>query len=594
MNENYDFCGWATKNDLRCSDGRVIRENAFADQDNTTVPIFWNHNHSDMSKCLGHALLKNVPGGVRAYGYFNDTENGKAGRELVKHRDITYLSIFANALTENQRGADRNVIHGTIREVSLVPAGANPGALIDTVIRHGQEMDDEMIIFSGEEIELQHSEIKEKEETELQHADDATKESKKDEKGDSEMPNEANNDNTNNNETIGDVFNTLSEKQKMAVYAIIGQLLNDEKNKAAEHSDEGGNEMHYNMFEDNGLNNNNNVLSHADEMEIIKDAKRTGSLREATLAHGIDNIDYLFPEAKNVTSTPEWIKRDTDWADNWMKSVGRSPFSRIKSMFADITEDDARAKGYIKGNLKVEEVFSLLKRSTTPQTIYKKQKIDRDDVIDITDFDVVAWIKGEMRIMLDEEIARACLIGDGRLLSDDDKINESNIRPVYNDADLYTIKYTANVDSAATEDDIAKAFIKACVKSRKGYKGSGNPTLYTTEDYLTDMLLVEDTTGRRIYKDQADLATTLRVSKIETVTPMENLTNEDGYPVMGIIVNPKDYRIGADKGGAVNMFEDFDIDYNAQKYLIETRCSGALVKPYSAITISLSTGTVSA
>ena len=421
----------------------------------------------------------------------------------------------------------------------------------------------------------------------MYHADEPKKEQPEDKKE------EPKSDKKEDEETVADVFNTLTEKQKTVVYAMIGQAL-EEKEESEDNNNnddsKGGNKtMKHNVF-DKEDTIQKDVLSHSDIEAIFADVKRYGSLRDAVLAHGIESIDYLFPDAKNVTDTPQFIQREMGWVQKVMNSVHHTPFSRIKSILADITEDDARAKGYIKGNLKKEEVFSLLKRTTTPTTIYKKQKLDRDDVVDITDFDVVAWLKSEMRVMLDEEIARAALVGDGRLSSSDDKINEQNIRPIWTDADLYTIKAPVTVAANATADEKAKAFIRAAIKSRKNYKGSGEPTLYTTEDVLTDCLLMEDTTGRVIYDSVSKLATALRVKEIVTVPVMENLSRDDNgttYSLMGIIVNLTDYNIGADKGGAVNMFDDFDIDYNAQKYLIETRCSGALIKPYSAIALEL-------
>jgi HK97 family phage prohead protease len=540
-------------------------KDAFKHNDGQTVPLVWNHQHNDPLNVLGHALLENRDEGVYAYCKFNETESGKNAKLLVEHGDVSALSIYANQL--KQQGS--NVIHGAIREVSLVLAGANPGAFIDSVIRHGEESDDEAIIYTGEDISLFHADEKE-----------GSKDTNKtDEKSEDE-------------ETVADVFNTLTEKQKTVVYAMIGQAL-EEKEESEDNNDnddsKGGNKtMKHNVFDKEDAKKD--VLSHSDIEAIFSDVKRYGSLRDAVLAHGIENIDYLFPDAKNVTSTPQFIQRDTGWVQKVMNSVHHTPFSRIKSIFADITEEDARAKGYIKGNLKKDEVFSLLKRTTTPTTIYKKQKLDRDDIVDIVDFDVVAWLKSEMRMMLDEEIARAVLVGDGRLNSSDDKINEQNIRPIWKDDDLYTIKAPVTVAANATADQKAKAFIRAAIKSRKNYKGSGEPTLYTTEDVLTDCLLMEDTTGRVIYDSVSKLATALRVKEIVTVPVMENLSRTDNgteYKLMGIIVNLTDYNIGADKGGAVNMFDDFDIDYNAQKYLIETRCSGALIKPYSAIALEL-------
>ena len=580
--DKYDFSGWATRVGLKCSDGRTIMKDAFKHNDGQVVPLVWNHQHNDPNEILGHALLENRPEGVYAYCSFNDTESGNTAKLLVQHGDVNALSIYANQLKQNMS----NVMHGNIREVSLVLAGANPGAFIDSIIVHGEESDEEAIIYTGEELVLEHagcgsSNTKKKKELEHASENDQTDETKKE---NSEMANE----NMNNEKTVADVFNTLNEEQKTVVYAMIGQALED-----AGIDDEGDDEdMKHNVF-DNDYKGNDDFLSHSQMETIIADAKRYGSMKESFLAHaenyGIQNIDYLFPEAQSLNTSPEFIKRETGWVSKVMNSVHHTPFSRVKSMFADITEDDARAKGYIKGKLKKEEVFSLLKRTTTPTTIYKKQKIDRDDVIDITDFDVIAWLKSEMRLMLDEELARAFLVGDGRLSSSDDKINETNIRPIWKDEDLYTIKAVVEAPTTATSDVKAKAFIKAIIKSRKDYKGSGNPTLFTTEDMLTDCLLIEDSNGRIIYESAEKLATTLRVKEIVTVPVMENLSRTDTsgntLNLMAILVNLSDYNVGADKGGAINMFDDFDIDYNQQKYLIETRCSGALIKPYSAIAI---------
>ena len=570
--ERFDFSGWATRNDLKCSDGRTIRKDAFKDNNGQKVPLVWNHQHNDPLNILGHALLENRQEGVYAYCTFNETEAGQNAKLLVEHGDVSALSIYANQL--KQRGSD--VIHGAIREVSLVLAGANPGAFIDSVICHGEESEEEAIIYTGEDISLFHAECDKKEETK------------------EEKPVENEKKTTESEETVGEVLDTLNEKQKTAVFALIAQALENADN--SNDDDEEEKEMKHNVF-DQDKTTKENVLSHSDIESILSDAKRSGSLKESFLAHtatyGIDQIDTLFPEPKSMNTPPEFIKRDMDWVAGVINGVHHTPFSRIKSMFANITEDEARAKGYIKGNLKKEEVFTLLKRTTTPTTIYKKQKLDRDDILDITDFDVVAWIKGEMRMMLDEEIARAILVGDGRLTSDDDHIPEQNIRPVWKDDDLYTIKTKITVSTTATDDDKAKAMIKAAVKSRKNYKGSGNPVLYTTEDFLTNCLLLEDTQGYRLYKSEQDVATAMRVSKIVTVPVMEGLTRTDSESktrtLMGIIVNLKDYNVGADKGGAVNMFDDFDIDYNQQKYLMETRCSGALIKPYSAIALEMVT-----
>ena len=574
------FSGWATRNNLTCGDGRVIRKDAFKDNDGKKVSLVWNHEHNDPLAVLGHAFLENREDGVYAYGYFNDSEAGQAAEKLVHNGDVSSLSIWANKLKQNTLpNGCKEVVHGEIRELSLVLAGANPGAYIDCVMAHSDDADEDSIseLYAGynENIVIHSAESNEKEENEM--ADDVKK--------------------TEGEETVEDVFNTLTEKQKTVVYAMIGQIMedngindddDDENNDEMGHS-EGDDYMKRNVFDND--EQQDEVLSHAAMETIIGDAKRFGSLKESFLAHadeyGIEQIDYLFPEAKTLNNPPEFIKRDTGWVSTVMGAVHHTPFSRIKSVFANITEDEARAKGYIKGNLKKEEVFSLLKRTTTPTTIYKKQKLDRDDVIDITDFDVVAWLKSEMRIMLDEEIARAILIGDGRLSSSDDKINESNIRPVVSDAELYTIRQKVSVAANATDDDKAKAMIKAAVKARKNYKGSGNPTFYTTEDWLTNALLLEDTQGHRLYKNDADVAAAMRVSKIVTVPVMEGVKGPEGGDLIGIIVNLADYNVGADKGGAVNMFDDVDIDYNQQKYLIETRCSGALIKPYSAIELEL-------
>lgn len=574
MAKNHDFSGWATKNDIQCSDGRTIKRDAFIDNDNMVVPLVWNHQHDTPGNVLGHALLRNRPEGVYAYGYFNDTESGKIAKDLVVHGDIRQMSIYANQLRHH--GAD--VVHGNIREVSLVHAGANPGAYIDSVLTHGEDQEEEGTICFGISFDsLSHSDdSEEKYPKEKKEKDEEDKDDETEEKDDSEDSKEEIKHADDGEETIGDVFNTLTEKQKNAVYAMIGMAVED---------NEGDDNMKQNAFEKQGEVKKEDTLSHSEMQAIFADVKRYGTLKESVLAHGITDIEYLFPEAKSLNTPPDWISREMDWVRGVMSSVHKTPFSRIKSMFADITEDEARAKGYIKGKLKKEEVFSLLKRTTTPTTIYKKQKLDRDDVIDITDFDVVAWLKSEMRVMLDEEIARAILVSDGRLSSSDDKINESNIRPIYNDADLYTIKVKLTSKTGETSDDIAKNFIKAVIKSRKDYKGSGNPTLYTTEDMLTDMLLIEDGIGRTLYDDEAALARKLRVSKIVTVPVMEGAKGTKGGNLLGIIVNLADYNVGADRGGAVSMFDDFDIDYNAQKYLIETRCSGALIKPYSAIAI---------
>ena len=575
----YDFSGWATKNNIRCSDGRTILRDAFKHNDGQTVPLVWNHQHNESANVLGHAVLENREEGVYAYCTFNDTEAGKNAKLLVEHGDVTALSIYANQLKQN----GSNVMHGTIREVSLVLAGANPGAFIDSIIRHGEFCEDEAVIYTGEDLTLEHAD---------QKPSDKEDKAGEDNKGDGKVEGK-------DQKTIKDVVDSMSEEQKNVLYALVGQALEGkemaqsaiEENNNIE--DGGEQEMKHNVFEGRETDKKD-VLSH-DAMEtIFKDAKRYGSLKESFLAHadqyGIKDIEWLFPDAKNVNVPPDFIKRDDSYVQKVMRGVHHVPFSRIKSMHADITADQARAKGYIKGKLKKEEVFTLLKRTTSPTTIYKKQKLDRDDVVDITDFDVVAWLKMEMRMMLDEEIARAILVGDGRLSSDDDKINEMCIRPIATDADLYCVKAPVTVASAATEDEIAKAFIRTVIKSRKEYKGSGSPTLFTTEDVLTNCLLLEDKNGRIIYDTVEKLATALRVKEIVTVEVMEGAKTKiesQDKPLMALMVNLVDYYVGADKGGAVNMFDDFDIDYNQQKYLMETRCSGALVKPYSAIAVAL-------
>ena len=654
--KHYDFAGWATKNNIRCSDGRTIMHGAFSADNGKRVPLVWNHQHDNVRNVLGHADLEERPEGVYAYCSFNNTEHGQDAKDCVKHADIVALSIYANQLKQN--GA--NVIHGAIREVSLVLAGANRGAVIDSVLEHGELSDDSAeISFVGYgDIEIHHSDLDEQDDDyedeelddyqedneddeddeeddeNLQHADnsEAKKEEKKDDgetvadvmntltdkqrkavaiiieqaiadsKGDKTMSHadgDAQNDAENDDETVEDVYNTLNEKQKKVVNFLIGEAL---KNKDSE----GGSEMKHNVFE--GSENVQNTISHAEIHEICRVGKQMGSLKaavdqayeEGVLEHaegdyGINNIDYLFPDAKAMTTEPELIKRDMGWVDDVFNGVHRTPFKRVKSVFADITEDEARAKGYIKGKFKKEEVFTLLKRTTDPQTIYKKQKLDKDDLEDLEDnFNVLPWIKNEMNMMFREEVARAILIGDGRPSSSDDKIQENHIRPIYNDEDLFTVKVPVEVKSGATEDDIARALIKAMVKARKQYKGTGNPTFFTTEDYLTDCLLIENTLGERLYKSEAEVATAMRASKITTVEPMENktisITNEGRsttYPLMGVLVNLTDYNVGAKNGGKTDFFEDFDIDFNQQKYLYEARMSGALKKPFSAISFYL-------
>lgn len=597
MGAKYDFSGYATRNDIRCSDGRTIRKDAFKDNDGATVPLVWQHMHDEPGNVLGHALLENREDGVYTYGSFNDTEAAKNAKELVNHGDVKSLSIYANKL--KQKGGD--VIHGQIREVSLVLAGANPGAYIDYIddsMAHSEDVENgEAIIYTEDEDAAM----------ELFHADEApapsAKESESDKNDNSEGEKMADKE-----KTVQDVFDELTEEQKTVVYALVGQAIEDAKGGDDEDEEK---EMKHNAFE-NETGYEENVLSHADIEKIFANAKKLGSLKEAVdmavedgvLAHSIDttgmdvavgeqeygfnDASMLFPEYRALSNTPEWISRNMDWVQKVMAGVHRTPFSRIKSVYADITEDDARAKGYIKGNQKKEEVFTTLKRATDPQTVYKKQKMDRDDIIDITDFDVVAWIRAEMRVMLNEEIARAILIGDGRASDSDDKISEAHIRPIVKDVPLFNIMHAVEVPGDATPSEIAEIVMDEAVRARKQYKGSGNPTFFTTEDNLTEMLLIKDGIGHKLYKSEAEVATALRAKEVVTVEPMEGYqvkVNNTDYDLIGVLVNLADYNVGADKGGAINMFDDFDIDYNQFKYLIETRCSGALIKPFSAITL---------
>lgn len=572
--EVFDFSGFATKNNLKCSDGRVIRKDAFKNNDGKTVPLVWQHQHDGPENVLGHAVLENREDGVYAYGKFNSSEAGKNAKLLVEHGDITALSIFANQL--KQRGND--VLHGAIKELSLVMSGANPGALIDNLsIQHGDviEMSEsEAIIYTGEEIPRDEDGLPIT--YELAHAEEE----------------ESGEESSSDDETLEDVFNTLNEKQKTAVYAIIGAAIEegemeqaDEDGEVLEHQDnEGGTVMKHNAFDDQTAVDTKKRLTKDQMSEILADAKKCGSLKESFLAHaedyGLDPIDVLFPDARLVTNPPEMISRRMEWVSGVISGTHHTPFSRIKSTAADITADEARAKGYVKATLKKEEVIKLLKRTTTPTTIYKKQKLDRDDIIDIVDLDVVSWLKAEMRVMLDEEIARAILIGDGREADDPDKINEENIRPIYTDDDMYS--HHIKLDADVTTDEMVEAFIRG----RKYYKGSGNPTMYTTTDVLTDMLLSKDSIGRRLYNTQAELESALRVAKIVEVEVMEGAqrtVDTETLLLQAIFVNLRDYTVGADKGGEVSMFDDFDIDYNQYKYLIEARISGALTKPKSAL-----------
>ena len=576
MEKNYDFSGWATKNDILCSDGRTIKKNAFKDDDGKKVPLVWMHDHGNPENVLGHAFLVNKDEGVYCYGKFNDTPEGEHAKSLVKNGDISSLSIYANHLKHDSR---KNVMHGSIKEVSLVLAGANEGAVIDNVVlEHSdgwEELEDEANIYFGDN-------LIDKVDVVLKHADEKSREKE------TEMDEE---------KTIGDVISTMNDEQKQAMYVLIGEALNedddddeDEDYDADEemsHSDdEGETLMKHNVFDNEYSYDDGEVLTHADMQEIFKEAKRQGSLKAAVedyaMSHadgdyGIKGIDTLFPDARNLTNSPEFIKRETGWVAGFMNATKKTPFSRIKSTFANITEDEARAKGYIKGKQKKEEVFPVLKRTTSPTTVYKKQKLDRNDIIDITDFDVVAYIKQEMRIMYDEEIARAALLGDGRTPGTDDKIDENCIRPIIKDDKFYTVP--VYVGTTVTDYN---ELIKQIIRARKEYKGSGNPTFYTTEDVLTEMLLLEDKMGRTLYETVDKLCTKLRVSKIETVEAMEADAYKD---YIGVIVNPVDYTFGADKGGEMSFFSDFDIDYNQEKYLYEGRCSGALTKYHAALSI---------
>ena len=569
--EGYDFAGYATRYGVPCADGRIIDKTAFLQNNGKKVPLVYNHQHNDISNVLGHAFLECREDGVYAYGYFNDTDRGVEAKNQVIHGDLDSLSIWANRLQESGNPPRKHVAHGDIKELSLVLAGANPGAFIEEIVAHSDEEGYEAFIYSGDSLELNHSE------GETEKEDKPMADTNKEQEPESKSAKE--------------VFDEMTEEQKQVAIAIAGQAVEEALKERGidpeeDDNDEGGEEMGHSCFDNTG--EDTNVLSHDDMVTIVKEAEKTGRMSDAFLAHGIENIEYLFPDAQTINGAPDFIKRNDEWVNDVMNNVHHTPFSRIKSVFADITEDEARAKGYIKGKLKKEEVFSLLKRTTTPQTIYKKQKIDRDDYIDIVDLDVVAWIKTEMRMMLDEEIARAILVGDGRLASSDDKISEDHIRPIWTDADLYTIKAAVNITKDSTSAEIAKAFIVEAIRSRVQYKGSGTPTLYAPDTIITECLLLEDKNGRMIYDTLDKLATVLRVSKIVTVPVMENLARTKEtftYKLLGIIVNLKDYNVGADKGGAVNMFDDFDIDYNAMKYLIETRCSGAMIKPYGAIAI---------
>lgn len=550
-------------------------QNAFKDNDGAKVPLVWNHQHNNPNNVLGHAILENREEGVYSYCYFNGTQAGKNAKEYVQHGDVCALSIYANNLKQD----GSQVVHGNIREVSLVLSGANPGAYIDSVIRHGEEFDDEAIIYTGEPLYLE-------------HGDDADAHDGTDENGEGakeESPEEEKKDDEKNEKTVGEVIDTMNDEQKNVMYALVAKAMGDKNNENSEEDS-----MKHNVFDNNeNENENEDTLTHAEFMEIVSEARNGKSLKETFLAHGINQLDYLFPDAKNLNNEPIFVQRDMEWVKSVMGGVKHTPFSRVKSIFANITMDEARAKGYIKGNRKEEEVFALLKRTTEPKTIYKKQQFDRDDIIDITDIDVIAWVKKEMRMMLDEEIARAILVGDGRSTLSNDKIDETKVRPIWKDDDFFTVKYPIVVSASATDAAKAKAFIRAAIKSRKLYKGSGNPVMFMTEDMLTECLLLEDLNQRIIYDTEEKLRVALRVSRIVTVPVLENLTRMVGnksHELAGIYVNLSDYNVGADKGGEVNMFDDFDIDYNQYKYLIETRFSGALIKPFAAVALEFCEG----
>lgn len=588
VNFDYDCSGWATKANVRCYDGLVIAQDAFKECSGKVVPMVYNHDHSNVDNVLGHCLLENRPGGVYCYAKFNDTDTGKTARKCVESGDLSAFSIFANGLKK----VGSTVKHGFIREVSLVLAGCNPGALIDEVVKHSADEDyegGEAFIYNEDGLSLTHGMDPEGNPLEdLTHSTDSG-DAVTDDEATQEEAKMADEKNMNKEETVEDVFNTLTEKQKNVVYAIIGSVTASKKDDDGEEDDT----VKQNIFD---KDTNATVLKHSIEEinNVVKTAKSHGTMKAAfedagmdsdELAHSIDNIDWLFPEDHLLDTTPRIIDKPDDWVSVVMGAVHHIPFSRFKSMFADLTEEDARAKGYFKGNFKKEEVFGLLRRSTSPTTVYKKQKLDRDDVIDITSFDVVAWLKQEMRLKLNRELALAYLLGDGRLAASEDKIDENCIRPVFNDSDLFTIKVQCKTTGLTTVEDKYKALIKQILRSRKEYRGSGTPTLFTTEDALTEMLLLEDGIGHPLYADEAALARKLRVKNIVTIPEMEGRKGAKGGDLVCLIVNLADYTVGADKGGAVSMFDDFDIDFNAQKYLIETRCSGALTTPFSAMAV---------
>ena len=608
MGDTRDFGGYATRYNIKCTDGRTIIPGAFDDMDGKQVPLVWNHMHDSPLNVLGHAVLHCKDDGVYADCYLNDTPQGKNVREALKNKDYKALSIYANNLKQTNL---KEVMHGVIREVSLVLAGANSGAFIDTAIAHSYDGEDieEGVIWmfnDDDELELAHSDEGSKEEPAPEPKEEETKEMGEESKleGAQEL------EHSDKERTVEDVVETMNEEQKKVLMYLVGEAA---KRNKSENSDKGEDDMKHNAFEGSAGANVSRGMTKEEQRTILDGMERYGTLKDSFLAHkdemGIDDVlahgseieysqdrqdymvndpSFLFPEYKSLNNPPMFIKRDTGWVAGVLSGVKHVPFSRIKSVFADITEDEARAKGYIKGDQKLNEVFTLLRRTTDPQTIYKLQSMDRDDVLDITDFDVVAWIRSEMRMMLDEEIARAILIGDGKLTSDRTHIAHDHIRPIWTDDDLFTIKQFVEYSATATDDDKAKAYIRAAVKARKDYKGSGNPVFYTTEDVLTDMLLLEDNMGHRLYKSEQEVASAMRVSRIVTVQVMENqkrTVSGVDRDLIGIIVNLSDYTVGADKGGAVSMFDDFNILYNKMQYLIETRCSGALTVPYSAIVI---------
>jgi hypothetical protein len=585
---DYDCSGWATKANTRCYDGLTIAPDAFKECDGKTVPMVYNHDHSSVDNVIGHCLLKNRPQGVYCYAKFNDTDTGRTAKACVENGDLNAFSIYANGLQK----VGKTVKHGFIREVSLVLAGCNPGALIDEVVKHSADEDydeGEAFIYNDEGLSLTHGLDPEGNPLEeLTHSADDGNDTKQEDAGMA--------DEEKNGKTLKEVYNSMTDEQKECCHALVGLVMEAADSEDGEDDGEEDTTVKQNVFD---RDTTETVLKHSigDINAVIKGAKSSGTMKAAFensditgeelayLSHGIDNVEWLFPDDKVLDNPPRIIDKDQTWVGKVMSAVHHIPFSRFKSMFADLTEEDACAKGYIKGNFKKEQVFGLLRRSTSPTTVYKKQKMDRDDVIDITSFDVIAWLKSEMRLKLNEEIARAILIGDGRPAASEDKVDENCIRPVFNDADLFTIKVQVSTTGLTAVEDKYKAAIKSILRSRKEYKGAGTPTLFTTEDALTEMLLLEDTIGHTLYADEAALARKLRVSNIVTVPQMEGMKGAKGGDLFGIIVNLSDYTVGADKGGAVSMFDDFDIDFNAMKYLIETRCSGALTTPYSAIAV---------